>query len=318
MRFDPGLDERFVSQFIVALWVGLTRRSDAPDEMIGHRIAVQTTAPLETEEQDAVVAAVRRVSERAGWAAVTLRKVAQLAGVSDARLAARYPTRDHLAPLLWSGTVATVERRAGSRTSLDQRARVDGIVRDLADAACSDRALVSSLLTLRLRWADDLERDGGADPTDRIVALFGDLADPVVVGLAVDAVLMRAATSSVGADDLADAVLAGLRGEPPSLRVARLGRRGSVAQVHVDQPEERLVRQPSSDVRRDPFLEQRPGHLGGVADVRRDDAVGQVPERMAVGEWFGIGHVQAGAADLAALQRVDQVVGDDVGAPSRR
>ena len=57
---------------------------------------------------------------------------------------------------------------------------------------------------------------------------------------------------------------------------------------------------------------------GRVADVRRDDAVGHRPQRMARRQRLGIGDVESGATDDAVAERVDEVVGDDVLCRGRR
>ncbi len=216
VRFDAVLDERFVSKVIVACWAGATRRAGVTDELLGHRIAVPTQGPPADDELEAIEAAVRRVRERAGWPAVTLHKVAQLAGTSDSRLAGLFPDRDHLAPLAWAGTVDTLVRRSEARRPLPSGSLVDEFVRDLADAACSERSLVASLLVARLRPAghDRVDRPA-ADPPDRLAAHLTDLLGPrddasEVAAHVVDGVLLRAASSSVAADDLAGAVLSEL------------------------------------------------------------------------------------------------------------
>ncbi len=45
--------------------------------------------------------------------------------------------------------------------------------------------------------------------------------------------------------------------------------------------------------------------------MRRDEDVLEVPQRMAAGKRFGVGHVECRAADVVALKRTDQRVGID-------
>jgi hypothetical protein len=212
VRFDRGLDERFISTAIVACWAGATRRRGVTDELLGHRIAVPTSHAADAAELEAIEAAVRRVRERAGWPAVTLHKVAQLAGTSDSRLAGLFPTRDHLARLLWEPIVDRLVRRSGARSG----APVEELVHDLADAVCSERTLVASLLRVRLA-TQDLD-DRAADPAERPADLLAEAlpadvdARREVAAHVVDGMLLRAACSSVSADDLARSVLVELDG----------------------------------------------------------------------------------------------------------
>ena len=228
VRFDDGLDERFISKAIVACWAGATRRAGVTDELLGHRIAVPTSAPAQGDELRAVEAAVRRVRDRAGWPAVTLHKVAQLAGVSDSRMAGLFATRDHLAPLVWDATVDTLERRSVARGPLGADELVVEFVRDVADAACSERALVASLLVARLQSVDlDPEHTRPRDPSARLAGHLARLLRPgegdrpdedgsafQAAAQAVDGLLLRAASSSVPAEDLAAAVLADVAPRP--------------------------------------------------------------------------------------------------------
>ena len=55
--------------------------------------------------------------------------------------------------------------------------------------------------------------------------------------------------------------------------------------------------------------------VGAVAgDVGRDQHVGHGPEWVAFGQRFDLEHVEAGAGDLAGLQRVDEVIENNGGA----
>ena len=59
------------------------------------------------------------------------------------------------------------------------------------------------------------------------------------------------------------------------------------------------------DVLSDTGGEQRLGHLLGVGGMRGDQAVREIPQRMARGQRLGISHVQGRAADLVRAQRPD-------------
>lgn len=96
--------------------------------------------------------------------------------------------------------------------------------------------------------------------------------------------------------------------------VSRSRQELSVAGLGIDEAEELVPRAETADVLGD--LAQQPGlgHGGGVRGVRRDDAVVQVPERVAEREGFGIGDVEGSPTDHIVAERVDEVVGDDMAA----
>src|SRR5437764_4614997 len=85
----------------------------------------------------------------------------------------------------------------------------------------------------------------------------------------------------------------------------------SIAMFGINHPDERLAGPEAADLLGDAAGQQRSRHRGGVAGVRRDDAVGRGPQRMAVRQRLGIGHVQAGAANGAGQHGRHQVIGDD-------
>jgi hypothetical protein len=86
----------------------------------------------------------------------------------------------------------------------------------------------------------------------------------------------------------------------------------SVPAFGIDEADELFALAEASDVLPDASPEERAGHLLGVGGVRRDEAVRLLPERVAVGQWFGVGHVEGGTADPVLAQGGDEVVGDDV------
>ena len=219
LRFDPDLGRDHTVRLVLGLWAGLTRPVGDPDDLLERRVAGPLSGPVTAEEAPAVEAAVRRLHDRAGWGAVSLRKVAQLSGVPVVRLATRYPDRHHLAPVVWAGlssAVAGADRAPGTGPA----GRVVAMVMDLADMACSHRALAASLL--RARLCDGAVTGGtGADPVvDPLVGALAAALDAAGWGdgdggtgraaTIVDAVVVRAATSEVRAEDLARQVLGGL------------------------------------------------------------------------------------------------------------
>ena len=221
VRFDPERGEDFMRTVVVGTWAGLTRLVDDEDDRLGVRVAVPSDRPLADDEDAAVRAAVRRVADRAGWGAVTLGKVAQLSGVEESRLAARYRHRDGLATLPWNELADGLERRALLRRGSDPDTRVVDLVEDLADVACAHRALTASLLRAWLARTERLDRDDAAPSVVvRIQALLAvELRDagwsPSRAAsrseLAVGGVLLAAATSATAAD-IAGTVVAGLGG----------------------------------------------------------------------------------------------------------
>lgn len=97
---------------------------------------------------------------------------------------------------------------------------------------------------------------------------------------------------------------------------AAMARSGSISQSGIDQADELLARGEARHV----VLEQgeqetvRLAH-DRVGDMRGDEAVVELPERMPVGEGLRVGDVEPRGAQLVGAQRADEVIGDDVGPP---
>lgn len=230
-RVNPEQDPSLLATMYKALWVALTRPIDARDDTLGHRLAVRGRRPLDADEQEAVRAAVLRVTERAGWPAVTLAKVGQIAKVDDARLAGLYPTRHDLATVVWSEVVDDLERRDSARSPMEPPERLAALVDDIVDAACSQRALVASLLISRLQAISESGLEVHDTPNTRIVDLLAaalsasaddDPALPPPTGAAedyrlmaratIDVIWARAASSAERTETLAPMMLEGMSG----------------------------------------------------------------------------------------------------------
>src|SRR5947208_3266577 len=69
-----------------------------------------------------------------------------------------------------------------------------------------------------------------------------------------------------------------------------------VAEYGVDHARQRLAGGKAPHVFGDEPRQRASCHLGRVGAVGRDDAVGQVPERVAVGQGLGVSDVEGGAA----------------------
>lgn len=82
----------------------------------------------------------------------------------------------------------------------------------------------------------------------------------------------------------------------------------SVPQSWIDEADEVLALAEAADVLTDASSDQGAGHLGGVGGVRGDEAVRQIPQRVPLGQWFGVGDIQRGAGDPALPQRPHEVV----------
>ncbi len=220
VRFDPDCDERFLEHLVLGAWSGLTRSVGDVDDTLVTRVAVPTDRPFPAEEDRAVRAAVRRVADRAGWGAVTVDQVAHLAGIDPARVSARYRDRHRMAVLPWEELVDGIERRALLRRGGSELAdRVRYLVEDLADVACSNRALTGSLLRVWVEGADRLDDDAAPVAVvrlrDLLAAELGDSGMPAATArdraeVAVDGVLLAAATSTATAAAVASTVLAGV------------------------------------------------------------------------------------------------------------
>jgi len=205
LRIDPTVDGTLVSTILLGVFAALTRRIDEEDDLFARRIAVVGDGTPEPALLDAVATAVRRVEAAEGWPAVTLPRIAEMAGIAEVSLVAVYPTRHHLARIAWDDVVDRLGRRAASRSQIDLDTQVVQLVTDIAEAACSQRSLVSSMLTARLHDVSSVAIDDTVP--DRAASLLASLlpADDASVAAraTVDALLMGAAGSDVGADDLA-------------------------------------------------------------------------------------------------------------------
>ncbi|UDY34621.1 hypothetical protein [Dermatobacter hominis] len=235
LRVDPDLDPAIVRQMYLAVWIAMTRRADVRDDQLGHRLAIAGQRPLDDEQQDAVRRAVLRVHGRAGWPAVTLAKVAQLSGVSDARLAGRYPSRHDLAVIVWDDVVAGVERRDAARSALPADIRLGALLEDVCDTACSQRALMASLLIAHLNSTSEQIADADDPGSHRMVELLAssilataehggvDLSGPsiptaagdgfrVMARATLDLVLLRSSTSTMAGHEMAALIVDGMVG----------------------------------------------------------------------------------------------------------
>jgi AcrR family transcriptional regulator len=213
VRCDPDLGEEFVTQLFLGLWAGLTRPVGDEDDLLERRVAGPVAVELSAEEVAAVAAAVRRVNDTAGWPAVSLRKVAQLSGLSVGRLARAFPDRDHLSTILWEDLLAGIERRAGADRSGPWE-RLEAFLHDLADVACTNRRLTASMLAVRMAAGPD--PDAGGSVVGRLIEIVRRImeADPAAdepydapATLLVESVLVRAACSDIRADTLARTIL---------------------------------------------------------------------------------------------------------------
>ena len=235
LRVDPDLDPSIIRHMYLAVWIAMTRRTDARDDQLGHRLAIGGQRPLAPEQLDEVRQAVLRVHGRAGWPAVNLAKVAQLSSVPDSRLAGQYPSRHDLSVLVWEDLVTGLDRRDGARSTLVPSVRLGALVEDLCDTACSERALTASLLIAHLH----ARTNSGAvheDPgSERVVELLAsailataeaagvDLSGPevptaagddfrVMARATLDLVLLRASTSTMSGEELASMIVDGMVG----------------------------------------------------------------------------------------------------------
>ncbi len=234
-RVAPSTDPSILTRMYIAIWVAMTRRVDARDDQLGLRLAILGQNPLGDEESDAVRSAVLRVTSRAGWPAVTLAKVAQLAGIPDARLAGVYPSRHDLSVLVWDDLVAGVQRRDAARQELTPDVRLASLLEDVCDTACSQRALTASLLIARLGATSELETPHEDPGSDLLVELLAaaisavaadgevDLSGPaaptaagdgfrVMARATLDLVLLRASTSQVTGAELTSLIVDGMVG----------------------------------------------------------------------------------------------------------
>ena len=222
LRLDDDADPDLVRVAFLSAFASMTRRRDDVDDPFVGRVVAPASIRFDDELRSTVHEAVTTLVERAGWSAVTLGRVAGMTHIAETTLVAVYPTRHHLAALVWADVLAMVERRARSRRSLASEVQVDELVADLAEAACARRSLVTSLLTARLQGPSAGD-DPADDPSERLIDMFAEVLDggssssTVAARTAVDALLMGAAASDSDAAALAGVLVAGLR----SIRTAR-------------------------------------------------------------------------------------------------
>ncbi len=217
LRLDPQADPDLVRLSYLSTFASMTRRADESDDLFASRLLAAHRPTPQAVHVDDIRQAVRDVTTREGWAAVTVSRTVAQTGIPEAVFVAMYPTRHHLAVFVWEDVLGTVERRARARRGLGTEAQVVELVTDLAESACARRLLVASLLTARLHAA--ATSDGGAlDPSsERLVALLAELLDgaaeevrTVAARAAVDALLMGAAASEAEPGELARLLIAGL------------------------------------------------------------------------------------------------------------
>jgi hypothetical protein len=216
LRLDPEADESLVRLAFLSTIASLTRRVDEADDLFASRVVTSHRTRAEPIHVDDIRDAVRSVDEREGWSAVSVTRIVDLTGIPESVFVTMYPTRHHLATFVWDDVLATLERRAEARRTLDASVQATELVADLAEAACARRSLVASLLAARLHAA--AAADGPVlDPSsERLVARLAGLLEgteevrTVAARTAVDALLMAAATSETEADELTGVVVAGL------------------------------------------------------------------------------------------------------------
>lgn len=219
VRLEPGTPAGVVARLLSFTFAATTRRVGEEDDDLDQRL-VSGIAPASTAEVERIGAEVRGLVERQGWQAVTLGRIQERTGIERSVIVATAPTRHHLATFVWSDVVEPIVRRAAARTGLGPDVQVVELVRDVADAACSRRALVASLLRSRLHDASSTDIAATDTGSDRLVALLTGLLVRVAggdVGLravaartAVDALLVGAAGSDADAEALSAVLIAGL------------------------------------------------------------------------------------------------------------
>lgn len=223
VRLHPESEPGIASRLIVAVFTAVTRRrSDHEDDLLRHLANPGRCATA--DERDRIAESVRRIVERSGWQEVTLVRAGNMALVDRSVLPSVAPTRHHLAAFLWSDVVESIERRAHNRAALGPEVQLVELVNDVADAACSRRDLVASLLQARL-YDGRRESDGIEAQEDPIVEILAGLLIELAYGevglrrvaarTAVDALLVAAATSDATADELASVLIRGLGPDSP-------------------------------------------------------------------------------------------------------
>lgn len=216
MRLDPDVDRSLLTLMLLGAIASMTRRSDEADDVFAMRLTAVGDAALSAAQLETVAASVRRVEQRAGWHEVDLARIAAMSDVDEVSLVVAYPTRHHLAVIIWSDVVDQVVRRAGARAGRDVDGRIQELVADLAEVACARRSVVASLLTARLHSSTGFGTD--ADPVnDRVVAMLmallpgGPGITAVAARTALDALLLGAAGSDATASELGAVLGVGLR-----------------------------------------------------------------------------------------------------------
>ena len=86
----------------------------------------------------------------------------------------------------------------------------------------------------------------------------------------------------------------------------------SVPSFRVDKTHQLLTSSEPGDVGADPFGEQGQDHFDGVGGVRRDDAVGEVPQGVTLGQRLWVGHVESGPRNAPLSQGFDERIGVEV------
>lgn len=215
LRLDPTVGPDIVRRMFLAVFTAMTRGADDIDDLFTTRLAGDRE-PATADQVASIRQGVIRLAEREGWAAVTLARVGSLTGVPESAVVSVFPTRHHLAPIVWDEVVAVVERRDRSRVGLDPVVRLRELVADLTEAACTRRSLVSSLLAARLHDATRTDVDRAEPVSVRCVellsAILGTEDEDLLVAsrMAVDALLMGAAVSESAPDRIAAVMIGGL------------------------------------------------------------------------------------------------------------
>lgn len=222
LRFDDRADGDVVRVAFLSAFASMTRRIDEADDLFAGRVVASGNVRAHDDVRGTVGDAVRSLVDREGWGAVSIRRVIGLTGIAETTVVAAFPTRHHLATLVWTDVLAMVERRARSRRTLPVETQVLELVADLAEAACDRRSLVASALTARLHVAATAGGDDLDPASVRLVDLLSELLDggdgssAVAARTAFDALLMGAASSDSPADELARVLVAGLRSIRPA------------------------------------------------------------------------------------------------------
>jgi len=217
LRLDPMAEPDLVRRMFLAVFIAVTRSVDDSDDLFATRlVGGRNPLSLSLSQLEVVRDTVLAIFEREGWAAVTLARVGGLAGLSESDLVSVYPTRHHLAAIAWDEVMAAIGRRSAGRSG---RAAVDvlgDLVADLAEAACSRRSLVASLLAARLHdstRADLSDPEPVDDPAvDLLASVIGDDGGlrRVAARIAVDALLMGAAVSESTPEEITAVMTTGL------------------------------------------------------------------------------------------------------------